>query len=240
MSHIEDPDEAEAVKHALKRIAPSFSEIHQRLLDLAIKKCSPDEELLTPIPPTGPLTSKHLDSMRIMVELEFLESLNKELLEPDEKSLADPMPFDIFVMESSLFRLSNDLQQQLAICVPMRKEKGSEAHKAMMWYDGRGGLWKMNNPQTHRWKVASLSGVVRTLESLVNHRPTFMQFAMSRQGIMDSVDVPLDETPLTSCLNDSQQEAVSVALSQEFTDGIFCVLGKALLCNILIDAYHLT
>jgi hypothetical protein len=166
ISCVEDPEEEEAVKAALKGIAPSFSTIHQRLLNLAIEKCSPNQRLAFPIPSTGPLFPEHMRSMMAMVEMEFLASLEKELNDPEERNVSDPLPFDIFLMEPSLFRHNNDLRKQLALCVPTKKKPG-ERTKKMMWYDGRGTVWDLN-PQTHRRKVASLSGTARILEALMH------------------------------------------------------------------------
>lgn len=91
-----DCDEQQAIETARKIIAGSFTDIHQRLLDLAIKKILPNEDLAKPLPPTGPITSKHLQSMAAMVELEFLASLEKEMNDSEEKSVGKPAPFDIF------------------------------------------------------------------------------------------------------------------------------------------------
>jgi hypothetical protein len=221
---IEDPDEDEARKTALKRISPSFTDIHQRLLDLAIGKCKLNQERVISIPPKGPLSSEHLRSMADMVEMEFIESLEKELNDPEEKSVVDPMPFDIFLMNPSLYHQCNDLHRQLAVCVPTKKQKGDQ-EKAMMWYDGRGTLWNLA-PETHRQKVASLSGMARVLETLRSPPTELMKFAMSREMIMDSNDVPrIDGAFNSSDLNDSQMEAVLTVSSPAFDAGIFCVLG---------------
>lgn len=225
-SHTEVSREEEDIKTALKSIAPSFTVIHQRLLDLAIGRGFPSQSLAYPIPLTGPLLPEHLRSMMAMAEMEFLASLEKELTDPEEKNASDPVPFDIFLMESSLSRQSNDLRKQLALCVPTRKKIGEQT-KNMMWYDGRGMLWDLK-PQTHRWKVASLSSTARILEALMHPPTPLMHFAMTREMIVDSSVVSMaDNAFYTTNLNDSQQEAVSTVSSKAFTEGIFCVLGKA-------------
>ena len=171
----------------------------------AIKKCSPNRSLAFPIPPTGPLFSEHQRSMMAMAEMEFLESLDKELNDPEEKNASDPVPFDIFLMEPSLFRHNNDLRKQLALCVPTRKKTGEQTKK-MMWYDGRGKVWDLK-PQTHRRKVASLSGMARILEALMHPPTPLMKFAMTREMIVDSSVMPMvdDDAFYTTELNDSQQ-----------------------------------
>ena len=217
-------EEKEDIEKALEQITNSFSPTHQRLLNIAIGKSTPHEELAIDLPSSAPLSSHHMHSMAAMVEMEFLESLKKELDHPEEKSVSDPNPFDLFLMQPSLFRPHTNLRQQLALCVPTKKKKG-EQKKKMMWYDGQGLLWDLK-PKTHSRKVSSLSGPVRIMEALTNGITPLMRLAMTREMIVDSDDVRMvTNTFCTANLNNSQQEAVATVSSSAFEEGLFCVLG---------------
>ena len=218
-------EEEEAnIEEALKNITHSFSAIHQRLLSLAIGECTLNQHLAIKLPSREPLSKNHMDAMMAMVEMEFLESLKKEVDHPDEKDVSNPLPFDVFLMEPSLFRPSTDLRQQLALLVPTKKKRGEVNKKKFKWYDGRGTLWDLE-PKCHLRKVSSLSGTARILEALMHPPTPLMHISMARDMIVDCNDEPIIIS-LQNKLNDSQLQAVSIVSSPNFTDGLFCVLGR--------------
>ena len=217
-------EEEEKIKVALNCIANSFSHsiIHMRLLDLAIGRCSVHKERIINLPPAEPLCLDHIHSMSAMVEMEFLASLEKELNAPDEKILSEPLPFDVFLMAPSLFR-GNNLTEQLALYVPTKK--WVDGKRVMMWYNGKGELWDPEQ-QIHARRVASLSGTARILETLISCRTPMMEYAISREMIVDMNEEYFEsDSCVSTTLNESQQDAVSVVSSPQFTEGIFCVLG---------------
>lgn len=230
-------EEEEAIKKALSRIAKSFSPIHRRLLNLAIGKCTIRLDHTVKLPSRGPLSPLHMRSMAAMAEMEFLESLKKELNHPEEKDASNPLPFDIYLMEPSLYRSGDDLRGQIALCVPMRKIK-EEPAQGMMWYDGQGNLWGLDQT-SHIRKISSLSGTVRVIEALIHPVTPLMQHAMMREMILDSGDVSdAADSEILAELNPSQREAVASIGSEDFHNGFFCVLGKQLLRSTHMISIH--
>ncbi len=169
------------------------------------------------------LTSKDLDSLRIMVEIEFEASCQQEL-SGSETADTKPHVFDVFLMQTTFDQSSiRGSERKIAVCVPFQKQ--------VQWWNGLprnagGAFWPLE-PKSHIRKITSLSGTARVLQALSEAQSSpsdLTRWAMNRTSLFSVPTIDVDgEIIRSSTMNESQQRAVD-AMSH-FQSGFFCIQG---------------
>ena len=206
-----------------------FTRFHERLVDIVCGRHVPDESALKPeILSNGSImTRAGLKQLALMIELEFLESLQREVNGTEDAAASnksEPHPYDVWLTETTI----DNRNRRLAICMPNRSND-------LCWYDGFHDVWNID-PPCHKWRVASLSGPARTLAALADaaYNDTLMEHAMNRDLIVDVLedDDYADDLlrgrlseDLLSRLNSSQRQAVATLFDPAFARGFLAIQG---------------
>ena len=198
-----------------------LSENHKILLDIVFGKDDPSRLRSSKKLPIDFVDEAALRLMADLIKIEFNASLQKELKNNDEESVANvvPYPYDVYVVEPT-FRNNNI---NIAVAVPVR---GFDK-LVLEWYDENDKIWEIDELAATR-KVASLSGTVRVLDNLAPiHMTKLMTEAMKRINLFDvSILKPVDGgVASVDALNQSQSMAVLAAESKTFSSGFFVVQG---------------
>ena len=197
-----------------------LSENHKILLDIVFGKDDPSRLRSTKKIPIDCVDEAALRLMADLIKIEFNASLQKELKNNDEESVAnvEAYPYDVYVVEPT-FRNNNI---NIAVAVPV-----GGFDKLVEWYDENDNIWAIDELTATR-KVASLSGTVRVLDNLAPIQMTkLMTEAMKRINLFDvSILTPADGGVVSvDTLNQSQSMAVLAAESKPFSSGFFVVQG---------------
>ena len=197
-----------------------LSENHKILLDIVFGKDDPSRLRSTKKIPIDCVDEAALRLMADLIKIEFNASLQKELKNNDEESVAnvEAYPYDVYVVEPT-FRNNNI---NIAVAVPV-----GGFDKLVEWYDENDNIWAIDELTATR-KVASLSGTVRVLDNLAPIQMTkLMTEAMKRINLFDvSILKPADGgVASVDALNQSQSMAVLAAESKPFSSGFFVVQG---------------
>jgi hypothetical protein len=186
----------------------SVSSLHYLLLDVCLG--------FVPVPRTcdalskESLTASNLGKLHAMVQIEVMAGLAKDRqgTEDSTRAPADPHPFDVFLMNTTLERN----ESSLAVCLPIKDD--------LVWYDGMLNVWPLDG-FSHKWRVASLSGAARVLEALSSRAADLMHWAMERSMLVDverNVDSVRRLLPdMLESMNESQQQAIATAASPALT-----------------------
>lgn len=208
----------------------SLTPSHELLIDIAVGNAVPREADLDPnlLCDDSILTRSGLEQLALMVQVEFLESLQRETQGTEDAAVSKmasvpPHPYDVWLMVTTI----DQRDRRIAVCMPMRK------NKELCWYNGLKDVWTLD-PPSHYWRVASLSGPARTLEALQGHGSALMQAAMNRELIVEAIDDDeyadqllrgrLGEA-LVNKLNSSQRQAVATLLDPAFQQGFLPLIG---------------
>ena len=136
----------ESILRVRGKFTRGFTEHHQRLIDICIGRIKPPR-----LDDIQPLNLEHLDyddlnMMKMMVEVEFAASLEKEMKGPEDATAdgkkQEPHAYDVFLMETTI----DTSDFRLAVCVPLRTND-------LVWYNGLDQIWGMEQSQ-HKWRVA--------------------------------------------------------------------------------------
>ena len=201
-----------------------LSENHKILLDIVFGKDDPSRLRSTKKIPIDCVDEAALRLMADLIKIEFNASLQKELKNNDEESVAnvEAYPYDVYVVEPT-FRNNNI---NIAVAVPVKGD-GFDDKLVLEWYDENDNIWAIDELTATR-KVASLSGTVRVLDNLAPIQMTkLMTEAMKRINLFDvSILTPADGGVVSvDTLNQSQSMAVLAAESKPFSSGFFVVQG---------------
>lgn len=164
------------------------------------------------------LDESDLRTLREMVLTEFNATLLENIHEHRPKSSNDtPRTNDVFLMENG----------ELAVCRPY-------ADGDLMWFDKDGIPASIDSTMPIR-RVASLSGVLRVLESLVAipASGSLMERAMKRDVVRVAAttkSITLDHVDV-DYLNESQRQVVKTVLSMQ--SGILAVQGPPVRHSLL-------
>ena len=168
------------------------------------------------------LVAEDLPTLRQLALVEFYTSFEKGRKDAWKKTkdkIDTPHIFDVFLMEPRVER------GNITLAVYVRNDR---AGGILTWRDGHGNYYPQN-PAFHLFRVASLSGTCRILESLrTTPMPgSLMDSALRRNAdaFMEAVENTLILNPevWSSELNTSQKQAVATICSSRFKDGFFLV-----------------
>lgn len=199
-----------------------FNEYQQQLLDIVFGKIKLSNKLIKPVSDPRRLVQDDLERLAYMVQVEFAESLDKEMNNEDNEDVVkgncEPHVFDVFLMEKSPLRRSLDL----AVCVPMQIHN----KRHLMWYDADGNICHIDDPPTHIHKVTSLCGAARTLEGLLGDLGVniLKEAAMLRELIFQVENFDHCDKHYSS-LNESQAQAVAAVKNPAFRRGFLAIQG---------------
>ena len=166
---------------------------------------------------------RDLPTLVKLVLVEFYAGFKRELSEAKrrvrDKTHYVPHILDVFLMSPRLNRGNIDL----AVCV-----RSDKARARLVWRDGLGTQYPIETEPFHLFRVASLSGTCRILESLYTTPlpGTLLELALKRSAdaVINPESVPLLNSKIQSIqLNSSQKQAV--ATLQTFKEGFFLVHG---------------
>eukprot|EP00977_Amphora_coffeiformis_P003493 scaffold655_cov162-Amphora_coffeaeformis.AAC.14 len=201
----------ETVENVRRRyLTDSVTGFHELLVDIAVGRHIPRDKNIDSnvLADDSLMTASGLEQLALMIQVEFLESLQRESLGTEDAALT---------------KIAG-----IGICMPIRGEN------ELCWYDGFTDLWPLDPPSQH-WRLASLSGPARTLAALhARSARSLMEPAMHRELIVEAIDdddyanellrIYLDNDMLTQ-LNASQRQAVATLLDPAFTRGFLPLIG---------------
>jgi len=175
-----------------------------------------------------PITKDMLQNMYDMVQVEFAESLKKEIESPEDDAIENPIPkpYDIFQVEPNL----SSGNVELVICVPIKKPRVLKSDRPrMVWLDNHNKLWLLDD-LTPKRRVGSLSGSSRILDVLSGgeFNSRLMLAAMGRTSLY-TVNEEECKTTLLSCqesaMHESQRQAIVAMTAEGFHFGFLVLQG---------------
>ena len=146
-----------------------------------------------------------------MALLEFKTAMENEFDNIRPGNYDKPCPHDVFVTKKT---------NELLICKP-----GSDSDEELLWWFDKHGNSRPVGNDEHGYRVASLSGCLRILESLLGSSCTsLMKDAMERKNLADIIQ---GGSIACNSLNLSQREVVETVASSNtsFRSGFLAVQG---------------
>lgn len=168
----------ENTKRIVPKISNGFTKYHAKLLDICLGKFVPSVDSVEPLSVEGTRSHSDIEKLVYMVLVEFAASVHqqREGVVEETRIKADPHPYDVYTMKTSLGSQSSSV----SVLVPIKGR--------LLWWDGVDGL-VLPREDLHVYRIASLSGSARVLDCLyraIEESSALSEWAMEREMIFET------------------------------------------------------